>query len=112
MAFRINFPVPIVNSVPELPPGTSPELPNRYKSIFCQVDPYLREVVRYIHLNPLRAKLVAALILRCFPPKAELCRSPAVSVRQPLRRLQNGVSTDSAHPQMANLPNIGFARKI
>src|SRR4030067_526627 len=32
---------------------------NRYKSILCQADPYLAELVRYIHLNPLRAKLVA-----------------------------------------------------
>ncbi len=32
---------------------------NRYKSILCQEDTYLLELVRYIHLNPLRAKLVA-----------------------------------------------------
>jgi putative transposase len=32
---------------------------NRYKSIICQEDAYLRELVRYIHLNPLRAKLVS-----------------------------------------------------
>jgi putative transposase len=32
---------------------------NRYKSILCQEDPYLKALVRYIHLNPLRAKLVA-----------------------------------------------------
>jgi REP element-mobilizing transposase RayT len=31
---------------------------NRYKSILCQEDPYFQELVRYIHLNPLRAKLV------------------------------------------------------
>jgi REP element-mobilizing transposase RayT len=31
---------------------------NRYKSILCQEDAYLLELVRYIHLNPLRAKLV------------------------------------------------------
>jgi hypothetical protein len=31
---------------------------NRYKSIICQEDIYLRELVRYIHLNPLRAKSV------------------------------------------------------
>ena len=31
---------------------------NRYKSILCQEEPYLRELVRYIHLNPLRAGLV------------------------------------------------------
>ena len=34
---------------------------NRYKSILCQEDQYLLELVRYIHLNPLRAKLVADL---------------------------------------------------
>ncbi|MCK5417301.1 MAG: transposase, partial [Desulfobacterales bacterium] len=31
---------------------------NRFKSILCQEDAYLLELVRYIHLNPLRAKLV------------------------------------------------------
>jgi REP element-mobilizing transposase RayT len=34
---------------------------NRYKSIVCQEDAYCRELIRYIHLNPLRAKLVADL---------------------------------------------------
>jgi len=32
---------------------------NRYKSIICQEDLYLKELVRYIHLNPLRAQLVS-----------------------------------------------------
>lgn len=31
---------------------------NRYKSILCQENPYLLELVRYIHLNPLRAGIV------------------------------------------------------
>lgn len=31
---------------------------NRYKSILCQQERYLLELVRYIHLNPLRAGLV------------------------------------------------------
>ena len=31
---------------------------NRYKSIICEEEPYLLELVRYIHLNPLRAGLV------------------------------------------------------
>ena len=31
---------------------------NRYKSIVCEKDPYLLELIRYIHLNPLRAGLV------------------------------------------------------
>ena len=34
---------------------------NRYKSILWQEDPYLRELVRYIHLNPLRAEVVSGL---------------------------------------------------
>lgn len=34
---------------------------NRYKSIVCEEDPYFRELVRYIHLNPLRAGLVKEL---------------------------------------------------
>lgn len=32
---------------------------NRYKSILCQQEPYLLELVRYIHLNPLRAGVVS-----------------------------------------------------
>jgi REP element-mobilizing transposase RayT len=34
---------------------------NRYKSILCQENKYLLELVRYIHLNPLRARIVATL---------------------------------------------------
>jgi REP element-mobilizing transposase RayT len=34
---------------------------NRYKSILCQEDAYLLELVRYIHLNPLRAGLVGSM---------------------------------------------------
>jgi len=31
---------------------------NRYKSIVCEEDSYLLELVRYLHLNPLRASVV------------------------------------------------------
>ncbi len=34
---------------------------NRYKSIVCDSDAYLLELIRYIHLNPLRARIVATL---------------------------------------------------
>lgn len=34
---------------------------NRYKSILCQDEPYLLELVRYLHLNPIRAGLVKDL---------------------------------------------------
>jgi len=35
---------------------------NRFKSIICQEDAYLRELVRYIHLNPVRAKVVSDIL--------------------------------------------------
>jgi putative transposase len=31
---------------------------NRYKSFLCETDPYLLELVRYIHLNPIRANIL------------------------------------------------------
>ena len=31
---------------------------NRYKSILCEEDPYLKQLVAYIHLNPFRAGIV------------------------------------------------------
>lgn len=41
---------------------------NRYKSIVCQEEAYLKQLVRYIHLNPLRAELVQGLDeLKRFP---------------------------------------------
>jgi len=36
-------------------------LQNRYKSIVCEEDPYLLELTRYIHLNPLRAGMVGTI---------------------------------------------------
>ena len=40
--------------------GREPE-ENRYKSIVCQEDAYLKELVRYIHLNPVRTGIVENL---------------------------------------------------
>ncbi len=34
---------------------------NRFKSILCDADNYLLELIRYIHLNPLKAKMVGSL---------------------------------------------------
>jgi REP-associated tyrosine transposase len=31
---------------------------NRYKSVLCEEDPYFLELIRYIHLNPVRAKML------------------------------------------------------
>jgi REP element-mobilizing transposase RayT len=38
-----------------------PLLQNRYKSIICQEDVYFKELVRYIHLNPVRVNAVSSL---------------------------------------------------
>ena len=34
---------------------------NRYKSVVCEEEPYFLELVRYLHLNPLRAGIVKDL---------------------------------------------------
>lgn len=36
-------------------------LQNRYKSIICQEEVYFKELVRYIHLNPLRVQIVSSV---------------------------------------------------
>jgi len=54
---------------------------NRYKSIVCEEETYLLELVRYIHLNPLRASVVASL--------AELDRYPWSGHRVLLRKEKN-----------------------
>jgi putative transposase len=41
---------------------------NRYKSFLCEEEPYLLELVRYIHLNPMRAGLIEDLqALKSYP---------------------------------------------
>ena len=34
---------------------------NRYKSVLCDADSYLLQLVRYIHLNPVKAKILKSL---------------------------------------------------
>lgn len=34
---------------------------NRYKSVLCEEDSYLLTLIRYIHLNPVRAKVVTSM---------------------------------------------------
>jgi hypothetical protein len=41
---------------------------NRFKSVLCEEETYLLALVRYIHLNPLRAKVISTLEdLNCYP---------------------------------------------
>ena len=55
---------------------------NRYQSIVCEEDPYLLELVRYVHLNPLRASSVKSL--------GELDRYPWSGHRIPGERRKRG----------------------
>jgi len=41
---------------------------NRYKSIICEEETYLLELIRYIHLNPLRAGIVRDLAALAYYP--------------------------------------------
>jgi putative transposase len=40
---------------------------NRYKSVICQEDAYFKELIRYIHVNPIRAHLTDFDGLESFP---------------------------------------------
>ena len=64
---------------------------NRYKSVVCEEDSYLLELIRYIHLNPLRAKLVQDL--------KELDKYPWTGHSTILGRCKN--------PLIPDLPNQG-----
>jgi len=74
---------------------------NRYKSIICEEDPYLLELIRYIHLNPLRAKLVQDLNeLDTYPWAGHSailghCKNPLLPG---VRDQESGVSKQAASP--------------
>jgi len=58
----MQWPITAAISAMVIPPEADLRLfQNRYKSIVCDEDSYFPELVRYIHLNPLRAKLVKNL---------------------------------------------------
>jgi len=78
---------------------------NRYKSIICEEDPYLLELIRYVHLNPLRAKLVNDLKeLDTYPWAGHSailarCKNPLIPEASGQKsEVQNGGS-DNKHPE-------------
>jgi len=78
---------------------------NRYKSIVCEEEPYLLELLRYIHLNPLRAGMVKTL--------DELDRYPwsghAVLMGN---RSFPGQETDSVLKRFGNKPATAMVRGV
>jgi hypothetical protein len=70
---------------------------NRYKSIVCDEDTYCQELVRYIHLNPLRANLVKdleqldrAVLLSNVLTVRSIRAEPAESMRAEMDELLRG----------------------
>jgi REP-associated tyrosine transposase len=60
----------------------------RYKAIVCQEDPYLLELIRYIHLNPVRAGIVNAAEKYEYSGHHAYVRSKATEIIEPARVLR------------------------
>ena len=65
---------------------------NRFKSILCQEDGYLLELVRYIHLNPLRAGIVEDL--------ESLDRYPYCGHSRLMGKVEKQLAGYGLHPQV------------
>ena len=86
---------------------------NRYKSVVCEENTYLLELIRYIHLNPLRAKLVSDMnALDVFPWTGHStlmgnCKNPLIPVetttQNPTPKTQNSA--------VAPCPAVSLAEK-
>lgn len=102
---------------------------NRYKSFLCEEDLYLKELVRYIHLNPLRAKVVKDIkdlgIYRwcghsAMMGKAEadfqdteyVLKSFGQSVRQARRAYESFVAQGIKHGRRPDLVGGGLLRSV
>lgn len=100
---------------------------NRYKSILCQEDEYLLELLRYIHLNPLRAKLAGnfdeldrypwsghAVLLnrkrRPWQERNEILSLFAATKREAVRRYRNFVADGVAMGKQPRLTGGGLRR--
>ena len=83
---------------------------NRFKSIVCQEDAYLKELVRYIHLNLLRADIVNDL--------KELSRSPWAGhsaltgkVKRPWQDTAYVLSCFGENPRQGRSNYLAYVRK-
>ena len=102
---------------------------NRYKSFLCEEDLYLKELVRYIHLNPLRAKVVhdikdlgiyrwcghSALMGKAeadFQDTEYVLKSFGQSVRQARRAYESFVAKGIKHGRRPDLVGGGLLRSV
>lgn len=87
---------------------------NRFKSIICQEEVYFKELVRYIHLNPVRAKVVGDIgTLNRYP----FCGHSALMGKQKRPWQQNdyvlsyfGKSVSDARKSYLEYAKSGFAQ--
>jgi len=102
---------------------------NRYKSFLCEEELYLKELVRYIHLNPLRAKVVkdikdlgiyrwcghSALMGKAeagFQDTEYVLKSFGQSVRQARRTYESFVAQGIKHGRRPDLVGGGLLRSV
>ena len=102
---------------------------NRYKSFLCEEELYLKELVRYIHLNPLRAKVVkdikglgiyrwcghSALMGKAeadFQDTEYVLKSFGQSVRQARRAYERFVAQGIKHGRRPDLVGGGLLRSV
>jgi hypothetical protein len=100
---------------------------NRYKSILVEEEPYLLELVRYLHLNPLRAQVVPDLraldrypwtghsalvgrVPRAFQAVAEVLGAFGRPVRAARRRYREFVADGVAQGRRPDLQGGGLRR--
>lgn len=90
---------------------------NRYKSIVCEEEPYLLELVRYIHLNPLRAGIVGSLDeLDLFPWSGHAVlmgsrESPGQATDEVLSRFGRSPQEASLHYRAFVMDGIAYGKR-
>ena len=83
---------------------------NRFKSIICEEETYFAELIRYIHLNPLRANLVVDLpALNSYPFTGHSAIMGKIS--RPWQNVDDVLSLFGTHVQGAQKQYLAFVQK-
>lgn len=92
---------------------TQTQFHNRYKSVVCEENTYLLELIRYIYLNPLRAKLVSDMnALDVYPWTSHStlmgnCKNPLIPVKTTTQNPTPGTHNSAVAP----CPALSLAEK-
>ena len=102
---------------------------NRYKSVLCEEEPYFLELVRYIHLNPLKANAVKTLeeldgypwcghsvimgrTTRSWQDRATVLRHFHENDKRALRRYRSFLAKDTSPDKDLQLSGGGLVRSL